>query len=104
MGGGGTTADRGEYSSFNCLDICTALETLVHSKYSDTQSPNYKQLSKKIILSLKSNNDQRKTISETKDQASLIDFFSGFINQRMKPLAAVQENSGNVTGNTGGNN
>lgn len=57
MGGGGTTADRGEYSNFNCIDICSSLETLVHSKYSDTSSPNYKMLSKKIISSLKSNND-----------------------------------------------
>ena len=55
MGGGGTTADRGEYSSMSAIDISVQLETLIFSKYSDSASANYKQLSKKIIASLKSN-------------------------------------------------
>lgn len=49
MGGGGTTIDRGEYSSFTCLDVVSGLESLIQNKYPDTKSPNYKMLSKKII-------------------------------------------------------
>jgi hypothetical protein len=54
MGGGGTTADRGENSDLNALDVTIRLESLVSNKFPDSNSPNYKTLSKKIIQSLKS--------------------------------------------------
>jgi hypothetical protein len=53
MGGGGTTADRGENSDINALEIAVRLESLISHKFIDSTSPNYKTLSKKIIQSLK---------------------------------------------------
>lgn len=67
MGGGGTTADRGESQELNSVEVVVGLETEMFSKYSDTASPNYKTLSKRIIQSVKSNLDQRKTLFAIKD-------------------------------------
>ena len=49
MGGGGTTADRGENTDMNAIDISVILENLIQNKFPDSSSPNYKTLSKKII-------------------------------------------------------
>ena len=49
MGGGGTTADRGENSDMNTLDVTIRLESMISNKFLDSSSPNYKALSKKII-------------------------------------------------------
>ena len=57
MGGGGTTADRGENSEMNALEVILQLENAVQHKFPDSSSPNYKTLSKKIIQSLKSKAD-----------------------------------------------
>lgn len=57
MGGGGTTADRGENSEINALEVILQLENAVQNKFPDSSSPNYKTLSKKIIQSLKSKAD-----------------------------------------------
>lgn len=57
MGGGGTTADRGEYQEFGCLDTSVTLENEMFSKYPDSAAANYKTLTKRMIQSLKSNSD-----------------------------------------------
>ena len=90
MGGGGTTVDRGEYSEMTALEISIQLETLIFAKYPDTSSPNYKALSKKVITSIKSKEDQRMQLLDMKEQSEIEDFLQNFMSSRGRGLAAQQ--------------
>ena len=74
MGGAGTTGDRGEYSEMTALDVCVHLESLISKKYPNSSSPNYKALSKKVIMGIKSREDLRTQLLEMKDHAEIEEF------------------------------
>eukprot|EP00347_Sterkiella_histriomuscorum_P023834 403333226 len=94
---------RGQYSNsdkVSPIKVVLHLECQINQKYpASTSNANYKGLSKRIIQSLKSKEDQRQLLVSINDLAQVDEFMQQFIFDRLKPgvgAAQVQESAGSA--------